>query len=125
MAYHYTYRAYRGSPAKFTAQCTGPRAPTPDTFADALFNDNSSWAVTDRGPIEALAPITRVLENTIEFMEDSNPDKDSPEVQFLRLLARSLFRDTKQRAFANVGCAQSFVEREKMLDRQQASDSAD
>ena len=92
MAYHYTYRAYRGSPAKFTAQCTGPRAPTPDTFADALFNDNSSWAVTDRGPIEALVPITRVLENTIEFMGDSNPDKDSlediffdfwPEVSFV------------------------------------------
>ncbi|CAM9095802.1 unnamed protein product, partial [Laminaria digitata] len=60
-------------------RCTGPRAPTPESFADALFNDNSSWAVTDRGPIEALVSITRVLENTIEFMEDSNPDKDSLE----------------------------------------------
>ncbi|CAN0487489.1 unnamed protein product, partial [Scytosiphon promiscuus] len=48
----------------------GPRAPTPETFADALFNDNSSWAVTDRGPIEAFVPVTRVLENTIEIMEN-------------------------------------------------------
>eukprot|EP00903_Cladosiphon_okamuranus_P018216 g16755.t1 len=51
-------------------RCTGPRAPTPGAFADALFNDNFSWAVTDRGLIEALVPVTRVLENTIEVMID-------------------------------------------------------
>ncbi|CAM9286827.1 unnamed protein product, partial [Laminaria digitata] len=55
---------------------TGPRAPTPETFAEALFNDNSSWAVTDRGPIEALVPVTRVLENTIDLLADTHPDKD-------------------------------------------------
>lgn len=26
--------------------------------------------MTDRGPIEALVPVTRVLENTMELMED-------------------------------------------------------
>ncbi|CAN0246322.1 unnamed protein product, partial [Ectocarpus sp. 12 AP-2014] len=58
-------------------RCTGPRAPTPETFADALFNDNSSWAVTDRGGIEALVPVTRVLENTIDVLDDEDPDKAS------------------------------------------------
>ncbi|CAB1099319.1 unnamed protein product [Ectocarpus sp. CCAP 1310/34] len=61
-------------------RCTGPRAPTPETFADALFNDNSSWAVTDRGGIEALVPVTRVLENTIDVLDDEDPDKASLQV---------------------------------------------
>lgn len=61
-------------------RCTGPRAPTPETFADALFNDNSSWAVTDRGGIEALVPVTRVLDNTIDVLDDEDPDKASLQV---------------------------------------------
>lgn len=69
-------------------QCTGPRASTPETFADALFNDNSSWAVTDRGPIEALVPVTRVLESTIEFLEDDNEDKDTLQVKVLRVFPK-------------------------------------
>lgn len=67
-----------------TPQCTGPRAPTPETFAEALFNDTSSWAVMDRGPMEALVPVTRVIENTMEAMSDDSPDKAKLQVRSVR-----------------------------------------
>lgn len=61
-------------------QSTGPRAATPDAFVEALFNDNSSWAVTDRGPLEALVPVTRVLENTISLLGSRDTSKGPLEV---------------------------------------------
>lgn len=69
------------------SQCTGPRAPTPETFADALFNDNSSWAVTDRGPIEAFVPVTRVLENTMDTLKDGSDEKIYLQVKETRVCA--------------------------------------
>lgn len=36
----------------------GPNVATPELFAEALFTDTSSWTVIDRGPFEALLPIT-------------------------------------------------------------------
>lgn len=36
----------------------GPNVATPELFAEALFTDTSSWTVIDRGPFEALQPIT-------------------------------------------------------------------
>lgn len=35
---------------------------TPELFAEALFTDTSSWTVIDRGPFEALLPITVSVE---------------------------------------------------------------
>ena len=47
-------------------------------------------AVTDRGPIEALVPVTRVLQNTIELMSDG-PDKRSLQVMQTFLSWHGLF----------------------------------
>ncbi|CAN0214477.1 unnamed protein product, partial [Laminaria digitata] len=47
----------------------GPNVATPELFAEALFTDTSSWTVIDRGPFEALLPITRVLENMLCYFD--------------------------------------------------------
>lgn len=39
-------------------QSMGPNVATPELFAEALFTDTSTWTVIDRGPFEALLPIT-------------------------------------------------------------------
>lgn len=39
-------------------QSMGSNVATPELFAEALFTDTSSWTVIDRGPFEALLPIT-------------------------------------------------------------------
>lgn len=44
-----------------TRQCVGPNTPTPEAFAEALFTDTSTWAVTDRGRLEAMVPVTKLL----------------------------------------------------------------
>lgn len=41
---------------------------TPELFAEALFTDTSSWTVIDRGPFEALLPITVSFEKGIEIL---------------------------------------------------------
>lgn len=60
-------------------QCTGPRAPTPETFAEALFNDNSSWAVTDRQGyyIERWSPPTSCPSRLV-FRDGLSPPPISP-----------------------------------------------
>lgn len=53
---------------------------TPELFAEALFTDTSSWAVIDRGPFEALLPITHVLENMLRSFDPASPGKTQLEV---------------------------------------------
>lgn len=59
----------------------GPNVATPELFAEALFTDTSSWTVIDRGPFEALLPITQVLENTLSLFDASSPGKTQLEVR--------------------------------------------
>ncbi|CAM9538820.1 unnamed protein product, partial [Ectocarpus sp. 13 AM-2016] len=53
----------------------GPNVATPELFAEALFTDTSSWTVIDRGPMEALLPITSVLENMVDTFDPASPGK--------------------------------------------------
>ncbi|CAB1101350.1 unnamed protein product [Ectocarpus sp. CCAP 1310/34] len=53
----------------------GPNVATPELFAEALFTDTSSWTVIDRGPFEALVPITVVLENMLVNFDPASPSK--------------------------------------------------
>lgn len=53
---------------------------TPELFAEALFTDTSSWTVIDRGPFEALLPITHVLENMLRSFDPASPGKTQLEV---------------------------------------------
>eukprot|EP00752_Nemacystus_decipiens_P002572 g2410.t1 len=53
----------------------GPNVATPELFADALFTDTSSWTVIDRGPFEALLPITVVLEHMVADFDPASPGK--------------------------------------------------
>lgn len=58
----------------------GPNVATPELFAKALFTDTSSWTVIDRGPMEALLPITSVLENMLDTFDPASPGKTKLEV---------------------------------------------
>ena len=49
----------------------GPTAATPEHFVQALSADRSTWRVMDRGPFEALVPITEVIDNTVKDSLDS------------------------------------------------------
>lgn len=60
-------------------QVVGPNTPTPETFAEALFADTSTWALTDRGRLEAMVPVTVLLEQAasqIVVLPNSNTDKE-------------------------------------------------
>lgn len=59
----------------------GPNVATPELFAEALFTDTSSWTVIDRGPLEALLPITHVLENMLSYFDPSSAGKTQLEVR--------------------------------------------
>lgn len=61
-------------------QSMGPNVATPELFAEALFTDTSSWTVIDRGPFEALLPITHVLENMLDSFDPSSVGKMQLEV---------------------------------------------
>lgn len=61
-------------------QSMGPNVATPELFAEALFTDTSSWTVIDRGPMEALLPITSVLENMVDTFDPASPGKTKLEV---------------------------------------------
>lgn len=53
--------------------------PTPETFAEALFTDTSTWALTDRGRLEAMVPVTVLLKQAasqIVVLPNSNSDKE-------------------------------------------------
>lgn len=52
------YAATALPPRLLALQSMGPNVATPELFAKALFTDTSSWTVIDRGPFEALLPIT-------------------------------------------------------------------
>eukprot|EP00752_Nemacystus_decipiens_P016983 g15208.t1 len=57
----------------------GPNMPTPETFAEALFTDTSTWALTDRGRLEAMVPVTVLLKQAasqIVVLPTSNVDKE-------------------------------------------------
>ncbi|CBJ28670.1 conserved unknown protein [Ectocarpus siliculosus] len=58
----------------------GPNVATPELFAEALFTDTSSWTVIDRGPFEALLPVTAVLENMLVNFDPASPSKTKLEV---------------------------------------------
>ncbi len=62
-------------------QSMGPNVATPELFAKALFTDTSSWTVIDRGPMEALLPITSVLENMLDTFDPASPGKTKLEVR--------------------------------------------
>lgn len=47
----------------------GPNVVTPEMFAQALFEDTSSWTIIDRGPFEALVPIAEVIADHAESEE--------------------------------------------------------
>eukprot|EP00903_Cladosiphon_okamuranus_P010618 g10041.t1 len=53
----------------------GPNVATPELFAEALFTDTSSWTVIDRGPFEALLPITVVIEKMVADFDPASPGK--------------------------------------------------
>ena len=59
----------------------GPNVATPELFAKALFTDTSSWTVIDRGPFEALLPITDVLDNMLCHFDPSSAGKTQLEVR--------------------------------------------
>lgn len=59
----------------------GPNVATPELFAEALFTDNSSWTVIDRGPFEALLPITDVMDNMLTSFDVDSPGKTQLEVR--------------------------------------------
>ena len=62
-------------------QCVGPNTPTPETFAEALFTDTSTWAVTDRGRLEAMVPVTMLLQQAAsQIVADPNELKKKFEV---------------------------------------------
>lgn len=58
----------------------GPNVATPELFAEALLTDTSSWTVIDRGPFEALLPITHVVENMIGSFDPSSAGRTQLEV---------------------------------------------
>lgn len=58
----------------------GPTVSTPELFAEALFTDTSSWTVIDRGPFEALVPVTHVLNNMLSSFDPRSPGKLQLEV---------------------------------------------
>eukprot|EP00903_Cladosiphon_okamuranus_P009929 g9426.t1 len=60
-------------------RCVGPNMPTPETFAEALFTDTSTWALTDRGRLEAMVPVTVLLKQAasqIVVLPNNNADKE-------------------------------------------------
>ncbi|CAM9343925.1 unnamed protein product, partial [Scytosiphon promiscuus] len=69
------------SRAMYQTYSMGPNVATPELFAEALFTDTSSWTVIDRGPFEALVPITSVLENMLDTFDPSSPGKSKLEAR--------------------------------------------
>lgn len=65
----------------YARQSMGPNVATPDLFAEALFGDTSTWTVIDRGPFEALVPITEVMENMLSYFDVDSPGKAKLEVR--------------------------------------------
>lgn len=63
----FVFRRNPSSVFRALPQSMGPNVATPELFAEALFTDTSSWTVIDRGPFEALLPIT------VSFEEKSTP----------------------------------------------------
>lgn len=81
------YRAY--------AQSMGPTAASPELFAEALFTDASSWTVIDRGPFEALVPITEVLDNMLSYFDEDSPGKAKLEVSRGEKWRRPVFSSSR------------------------------
>ncbi|CAM9586326.1 unnamed protein product [Ectocarpus fasciculatus] len=54
----------------------GPSTPTPESFAEALFTDTSTWAITDRGRLEAMVPVTVVLEKALRQLRAASSGED-------------------------------------------------
>ncbi|CAM9588528.1 unnamed protein product [Hapterophycus canaliculatus] len=69
------------SRAMYQTYSMGPNVATPELFAEALFTDTSSWTVIDRGPFEALVPISSVLENMLDTFDPSSPGKSKLEAR--------------------------------------------
>lgn len=63
-------------------KCVGPSTPTPEDFAEALFTDTSTWAVTDRGRLEAMVPATDVLQKAYrQISAISPPDSNKKKLE--------------------------------------------
>ncbi|CAM9439312.1 unnamed protein product [Ectocarpus fasciculatus] len=58
----------------------GPSTPTPESFAEALFTDTSTWAITDRGRLEAMVPVTVVLEKALRQLRAASSGEDQDPV---------------------------------------------
>lgn len=59
----------------------GPNVATPELFAEKLFTDSTSWTVIDRGPFEALVPITQVMETMLPSFDAASASKRQLEVR--------------------------------------------
>ncbi|CAM9461459.1 unnamed protein product, partial [Ectocarpus fasciculatus] len=61
----------------------GPSSSTPESFAEALFTDTSTWAITDRGRLEAMVPVTVVLQKAVSHLRASSGADQDPVVKGL------------------------------------------